>query len=366
MIEVLYFIEYLKQSPLFIQLTWFASYTLLIIILLLVIYLKYLRSHLRTNERIHAVYQKKYESYLITYLYAETDEEISLEQQIIIDKLKKNISDPFKRSIIVSTLLKLSNEISGEMSGSIQKLYFQTGLVKYSFSKLENKKWDIVVKGIQELTQFHIKEAYNKIIIYVNHPKREVRKEMQLFMVNLFYFEGLNFLNNLKTPLSEWDQIQILEVLQKLDDQQISDIRPWLKSSNDFVVLFALKLAKIYNQFEVKEELLALLQHKNIKIRIDLIDVLSHLNVLESKKYLKDNFNNLSLEEQFEIFKMIENSYDNDDESFILEHLFHENFEIKLSALKTLKALNADQFNLYKNKSSDPAFLKIVKFIENN
>ena len=212
-----HFIEYFKQSPLIIQFVWAVSCCFFVIIILLIIYLKYLRSHLRENEKIEAKYQKEYESDLITYLYAGNEEEdISPEQQLIVNKLKKSVTDPFKREILVSTLFKLRNEISGEMAESIEKLYFQTGLISYALAKLRSKKWDVVAKGIRELTQFHVKEVHNEVMTNINHPRREVRKEMQLYLVNLFYFKGLDFLNALETPLSEWDQIQLLEVLAKI------------------------------------------------------------------------------------------------------------------------------------------------------
>lgn len=362
-----YFIEYFKQSPPIIQLAWGISGILFVIIIALIIYLKYLRNRLRINEKIEIRYQKEYEAHLISYLYAGNEgEEISAEQQPIASQLKKYAADPFKRKIIVSTLLKLRNEISGEMAESIQKLYYQTGLISYALSKLKNKKWDRIAKGIRELAQFHVKEVHDKVIIHINHPKREVRKEVQLYLVNLFHFEGLDFLNVLQTPLSEWDQIQLLEVLKRFDDQQIPDIKPWLKSSNDSVVVFALKLAKIYNQFEAKEELIDLLEHKNQRIRVDAIDVLSHMSVIEAKEVLKTNFSDRSQEEQVAFFQMMENVYDNNDEPFLLENIHHENFEIKMSALKILKILNIDQFSIFKLISSEPKLAKKIKRLETN
>jgi hypothetical protein len=367
MTENQYLIDYFKQSPTIIQSTWIMSGLFFLIIIPLIIYLKYLRNYLRENETIVEKYQQKYEQYLINYLYSGNEEEdISSEQQLIIDKLKNYIKDPFKRKIVLSTLLKLKNEISGEVAESIQKLYFQTGLVDYTLPKLKSKKWYTVAKGIRELRQFQVKEAHDEVINYINHPKREVRKEMQLYMVNLFYFEGLNFLNVLETPLSEWDQIQLLEVLQRFDNQKIPNIKSWLKSSNDSVVIFALKLAKIYNQFDTKEELIDLLEHKNKDIRIEVIYVLSHLIALEAKEILKNNFDERTLEEQTAFFKMLENLYENSDEPFVQQYIHHKNFEIKLSALKILKIINIDTFNIIKLESSEPEFLKIVNFIDKN
>jgi hypothetical protein len=362
-----YLIEYFKLTPPIIQFTWILSGIFLVIIIPLIIYLKYLRSHLRENEKVVVKYQQEYEEYLVTYLYSgNEDEEISSEQLVIINKLKKCIIEPFKRKIIISTLLKLKNEISGEVAESIQKLYFQTGLINYTLPKLRSKKWYILAKGIRELRQFQIKEAHDEVANYINHPRREVRKEMQLYMVNLFYFEGLNFLNVLETSLSEWDHIQLLEVLQRFDNQKIPNIIPWLKSSNDSVVIFTLKLAKIYNQFEAKDELINMLQHKNKDIRIEVIYVLSHLIVLEAKEVLKHNFDERSLDEQIAFFKMMEDLYEKSDEPFLLEYINHENFEIKLSALKILKLINIDTFNIIKSESLEPEFLKIVNFIETN
>lgn len=367
MTEIQYVIEYFKQYPPLIQLVWVISGVFLIIIIILISYLKLLRSHLRKNEKIVTKYEKEYELNLITYLYSGNEgEDISSEEQSIINKLKNCATNKFKRKIIVSILLKLKNEISGEMAESIQKLYFEAGLIEYTLVKLKSRKWHIIASGIRELTQFEVKEVHGEIAKYINHPKKEVRKEVQLYLVNLFRFKGLGFLNNLTTPLSEWDQIQLLEELQRFENQEIPDITPWLQSQNESVVFFALKLAKIYNQFEVKDVLVDLLSHKSKNVRVQVISILGHLQVLESKEVLKSNFNGYSQEEQIAFFEMLENIFDSNDESFLWEHIYNKNFEIKLSALKILKILNIDKFRTIEVPPADPGYAKIVKFVENN
>lgn len=362
-----YLIDYFENAPTIIQVVWISICVFLAFIVILTIYLKFLRNKLRKNEMIAAEYQKEYEADLITYLYAgNEEEEISAEQQLTIDKLRDSASDAFKRRIIVSTLLRLRNEISGEMADAIQKLYFQSGLISYALKRLKSKRWYVVAKGIRELTQLHIKDVQDKIVLLVNHPKREIRKEVQLYLVTLFHFEGLKFLDVLETQLSEWDQIQLLEVLQRFDEQEIPDIKPWLKSTNNSVVTFALKLAKIYNQFEVKDEVIGLLTHPKKTIRVDAIHVLSHLQVAEAKDILKNNFDILGREEQLEFFKLLENMYEASDESFLMEHITHENFEIKLSALKILKTLALEKFKNLKDFSTDDDYVEIYEFLEYN
>jgi HEAT repeat protein len=360
-------INYFNEEPIIIQLVWMLSCLLFVAIIVLIIYIKFLRKHLRDNEKIVTKYSEKNEILLITYLYAENEEGgVSSEQQDVINKLKRGIANKFKREIIVSTLLKLRNEISGEMAEAIQDLYSQITLKKFALAKLKNEKWDVIAEGIRELTLFQVKDAHDEVVKHVSHPKKEVRKEVQLYLVSLFNFDGLIFLNDLKTPLSEWDQIQFLGELQKIENQQIPDISLWLKSTNDYVAIFALKLAKIYNQFEMKDVLIEMLSHKSEKVRSELFSVLSNLYIVEAKDILKSNFSERDKDEQLAFFKLLDNLADNNDEDFIAEHIHHENFEIKLSALKILKNLNIDKFRSFDLIPPESEFVKIIIFVENN
>lgn len=350
-----FLIDYFKNAPAIIELSWIMSVGLLITIITLVIYLKYIRSKLRYKERIIATYEKKYESDLIEYLYSGNDQEVSPEQQQIIDYLKKSAPSGLKRKIIIRTLLKLRNEISGEISDSIQKLYYQLDFISQATSKLKHKKWDVIARAIKELTQFEIKEAHNNVIAHINHPKREVRREVQMYLVKLFGFNGLEFLNVLKIPLSEWDQIQILEILQKSENQNLPDISLWLKSSNDSVISFALKLSKIYNQFEAKDEIIQLFEHSNKEIRIQAITIVSNLEIYEAIEILKSTINERSLDEQIAFFAMGEKMFTPLEIPLIIDHLDHENFDIRISAQKALKTIGL----------SDPHTIKIDR-IQNN
>lgn len=362
-----YFIDYFNESPFIIQVVWTVIFLFIILIIFLTLYFRNLRKSLRIKERIIAVYEKKYESYLLNYLYAESEENVNSQQQkVVIDHLKKSTKNPFIRKILISLLVKLKNEISGEIALSIEKLYFQADLTQYALARLKHKKWYVIAKGIRELKNFHVKEAYGAVMLHINHPRREVRKEMQLYMVNLFYFEGLSFLDLLEMQLSEWDQIQLLGALQRLENQDIPNIKSWLKSSNDSVILFALKLAEIYNVIETKEEIINLLNHTNKYIRLEAIQVSSNFYIPEAKEILKINIENRSIDEKIAIFKMFENLYDFKDESFLIEHATNEIFEIKVSVLKILKKLNNNFFIQLKLETTDAQFLRIINFIENN
>lgn len=339
-------VEYFKYSPKIIQVLWTLSAVFALAIIGFSIYLNHIRILLRNKERIKAVYQKKYESTLIEFLHSGNGiDEVSDKQQTFIDKLSFCAKNKLKRKIIISILLKLKAEISGEIADDIQKLYCQTGLVNYATSKLKSNRWEVIAKGIRELAQFEIKDALDGVMNHLDHPKKEVRKEIQMYLVKLFRFDGLEFLNILTNQLSEWDQIQLLEILQKFENQQIPDITKWLESPNNSVVSFSLKLAKIYNQYEAREYIISLLYHPVQEIRLDSINVLTHFGDVEAFSILKNEFNQRNIEEQIAIFKMMEDINETSDIPFLSEHINNTNFEIRSSATRILNELNNNGAN---------------------
>jgi len=359
--------NYFQQLPIELKLVWVLSAVLTVLAIIFTVYLKFLRNTLREKDVLSVKYQHKYESELLSYLFEESDEgELSNSQNEFIKTIQSKCDNKFKRKIIVETLLKLKNEVSGEIEIAIQNLYLKSNLKEHAYQQLKSKNWCIVANGIKELAQFKVKEAYPEVKKLIKYPKKEVRKEVELYLVSLFHFEGLDFLNNLKINLSEWDQIELLEELKNFDNQEIPDITLWLNSKNDSVVSFSLKLAKIYNKYETVETLLELLNHKNQKIRIQVIDVLTHLQVLDAKEILKNNFKKSSEEEQIAIFKMLENIYEPNDEAFIVENSTHKNFEIQYLALKILKSINEKTFNKLASESNYYNNNVVLKFVQNN
>lgn len=358
-------LEYFNQLPTLLKIVWIGSVVLFILILFFLFYLYYLRTYLRSKELISKNLFTQYENDLITYLYlGENTSQINSEQQTIIDKMKVSIQNTFKRTILISVLSKLKSDISGEMALAINQLFIKTGLLNYALKKLESKKWDQIALGIKELTQFEITNVYNEISKFQNYPKQEVRNQVQLYYVSLFHFKGLEFLDNLKTPISEWNQIQLLEILQKFDDQEITDISPWLKSENDSVVLFALKLAKIYNQFQVIEILLQLLNHKNKEIRVSVIEILGYFQVKEAKEIVKSNFSDRSSEEKITFFKILQDIVTADDEAFIIENTLNPNFQIRFLAFQLLKKNHIKKLHELKQKATEFDNSRIFNFLE--
>lgn len=285
-----------KEAPFLIQIALVIVVIMIITIIVLIISLKSIRSLLNIKDAEIRKHKSEYEALIIEFLYSgDEKQEISDKQRSIINEIKDDIQSVSKRKSVITILSNLMNEVSGEMSESITYLYREIGLMEYAYTRLESKRWHIVAKAIVELRRFRILEAQDKILDFIDSPNLQIRQEAQLYQVQLFKFEGLSFLDTLETPLSEWQQLLLLEALLSIKHQDISDIEPWLRSSNPSVVLFALKLAKIYNQFEKKDIIVELLSHPNERVKLYTGKVLYVLFGYEAEDLI--NMGNKSLNE---------------------------------------------------------------------
>lgn len=353
------------RFPLIESVIWAIVVILVVIVIILVVYLKILRSNIRIIESKNIKYRKTAEEYLIQFLYSE-DEAILLsnQQKKIIKKFKKAVFSKRKRKIISDTFFILSQEISGNMILTMHKLYEEIGLLKYTTKKLKSKKWNIVAIGIRDARRFNIEKLKDSIVKFINHPREEVRREAHLYFLELFGYEGLSFLDDLKVPLSEWDQIQLLGEIQKIENHLIVDVSKWLTSENDYVIIFILNIVKMFNRLETKEILLTLLHHKNVNVRLKAIDTLTHFEVLEAKYILKSKFSELSLAEKIASFDLFEKVCDLEDNTFIINFTTNDNFEIKNKALSILKKIDKPLYDKLEKESEDEDYNRIINFLE--
>lgn len=291
-------LDSLYAAPLLVQISVAMVIVMLLSILTLIIVLKSIRSLLNIKDYQISKYKKEYEGLLIDYLYSgNEDTTLSARQESIIRRIAADIKFIPRRKSIITMLSSIMDEISGEMAESVKILYRKTGLVNFALLRLKDKRWHIVAKAISELRRFEVYEAQEIIAEFLNHPNEEVRKETQLYLVHLFRFNGLSFLDDLKEPLSEWQQFLLIETLMNFEIETISNLEPWLTSSNISVVMFALKLTKIFNQFEMKDSLIELLKHQEKDVREYAIKVLNRLFGYEADQLLRLNSRELELEE---------------------------------------------------------------------
>ncbi len=205
-------------------------------------------------------------------------------------EIRELLKNDFNRKILVEVLLDLRKDVSGDTQTRLFALYQDLGLEKDAFKKLKSWHWEVVSKGILELTQMQVETAYSFITKFINHKTATIRKQAEIATVTLKP-EGINyFLDTTRYKISEWQQLKLLDVIRNQEGFEPPRFRMWLTSKNKHVVLFSLRLIKYYNQNDANASLIELLKHKENQIKQEAISCIKEFYVTEAIPTLKSIF----------------------------------------------------------------------------
>ena len=226
------------------------------------------------------------------FLFYEDD--VSLQEKYNYVQLKLEIREllknDFNRRVLVEILLDLQRDIAGDARNRLFKLYKDLGLHLDAFEKLKSRRWEVISKGILELTHLQVEESYGFIKKFINHRRGVIRKQAQMATVSLKHEGIIYFLDTCKYRISEWQQLKLLDVIRNLEDFQPPRFKAWLTAKNKDVVLFSLRLIKYYKQNDANSSLIELVKHKNDQIKIEAINCIKDFAVFEALNTLKAVF----------------------------------------------------------------------------
>ena len=258
-------------------------------------------------------------------------------------EIRQLIKDDFNREILSEVLLDLRKDVSGDTQKRLFKLYQDLDLHTDAFAKLKSVRWEVVSTAIKDLTQMQVVEAYVLITKFINDKRATIRKQAEIAVVTLKY-EGLSyFLDTTKHKISEWQQLKLLEVIRNREDYQPARFKAWLTSNNSFVVLFALRLIKFYNQNDANTSLIELIKHKNNQIKQEAIGCIKEFHVVEALETLKIVFWKSSTDIKISILDTIGSLGTKTDIEFLqLIEKKESNFYVKSKALSSINAIDPE------------------------
>ncbi len=250
-------------------------------------------------------------------------------------RAKKLMHNKHSRKFVTGEILSAKKNMTGTASDNLKQLYQQLGLDKYALKSLKSRLWHIKAKAIQELTVMEMSEYVNQLYAFTNDQVELVRMEAQTAIVQFNGFEGLRFLDIITYPISDWQQIKLLQQLAHVPPVNIS-IDGWLRSENNSVVVFALKLARNYHRFELHDDILLCLDHADQNVRLEVINYLCEIYTDDTtdeliSRFLKEDFKN-----QLAMIKAMQNIGSEKDILFLLSLLDNESHEMKLTAARAL------------------------------
>jgi len=301
-----------------------------------------------SNKALKVASQKKILAPIISnFLFYETDatKDENYEYINLKIEIRELLKIPFNRQVLTEILLDLQKDLSGDSRNRIFKLYQDLELHLDAFKKLRSWRWELVSKGILELTQMRVLAAYGFIRKFINDKRGVVRKQAQIATVTLKH-EGISyFLDTTRYGISEWQQLKLLDVLRNFEDFTPPRFKAWLTSGNRDVVLFALRLIKHYNQNDANKALIELLKHKNNQIKSEAIQCIKDFGVFEALNMLKTVFRKCSVDIKLQILDTISSLGKVEDIEFLESIVKKEsNFLVKSKAISAINVIEPDTY----------------------
>lgn len=276
------------------------------------------------------------------FLFYEEDADKTQKSNYIALKIEIRdlLREDFNRKILVQILLDLRKDVSGDTQKQLFKLYRDLGLEKDAFKKLESWRWELVSKGILELTMMQVEEAYSFIVKFINDRRGTIRKQAEIATVTL-KSDGISyFLDTTKYKISEWQQLKLLDVLRNNNDFEPPRFKAWLTSTNTHVVLFALRLIKYYNQNDASASLIELVKHKDRQVKQQAIDCIKEFHITEALPTLKGVFPKCTVDTKLGILGAIAELGDTSEIEFLQAVAQHEgNFSVKSKAVGAINTI---------------------------
>ncbi|SFD46892.1 hypothetical protein [Flavobacterium phragmitis] len=150
----------------------------------------------------------------------------------------------FFREVLTESLINLHKNYEGIYAEKLEQFYKESGLIKDSFKKLKSLKWEVKCKGITELAEFNIKEAFDKIILYSKGRNKTLKITAINACIKLGGTRGIVHLVEHPDPIDDWTQLNIIGAFKKHDIGDTKGIELLLESQNTTVVTLGLKLIK--------------------------------------------------------------------------------------------------------------------------
>ncbi|MGJ7031741.1 hypothetical protein [Niabella hirudinis] len=266
-------------------------------------------------------------------------------------KFRKHLKQRDKRQFALNCLIELRKSVAGTVGDKVAALYLELGFKEDSVRKLNSPVWHEKVKGINELSVMKQEDMNTRIFKLTNNRNKYIRREAQTAMFNFYGFGGLRFLNVLTHSLSDWQQLNLIEQLRPLNPEPIPGLDGWLQSDNDTVVIFALKLAEIYQCFEVHDEVVTCLAHEEEAVRGQAAKTLKEIAEDATAAILCGRYTSETIRNKIVILNSLVTIAGDAQLSFLVNELEAANDFLKLGAARVIASCCTGGWRLLEEKA---------------
>ncbi|WP_242410266.1 hypothetical protein [Flavobacterium sp. Root901] len=150
----------------------------------------------------------------------------------------------FFREVLTETLINLHKNYEGAYAQKLEEFYQQAGLMDKSLKKLKNLKWEIKCKGISELAEMNVTEAFEGILNVSKSRNKTLKITALNACIKLAGVKGITHLSSHPFPIDEWTQVNIIHAFKKHDIGDTKGVELLLHSQNTTIVSLGLKIIK--------------------------------------------------------------------------------------------------------------------------
>lgn len=268
------------------------------------------------------------------------------------------------RSLFLERLVESEKNFSGVAHVEIRNLFVKYQLHLEALKRLNQRKSYMIIGGIQELTAMEAREFLPEIERFLHYKYANVYHEAQYAMVALKGFEGFSFLKSFSKPISDWQQLRLLNSIANIPDTGTEQVMEWLDSQNITVVVFTLKLIRKFQLFTFYDRVKECLDHKEVKVRVQAVRTLQTLEGFSTLDDLIESYDSQPQEIQLEIVKVLKAAKDSRFVEFFKTQLSnHTLASIRIIAAEALIALGLKDYlsELIGNQETSEELILIVK-----
>lgn len=249
------------------------------------------------------------------------------------------------RVLFLEILVDSGRKFSGAAKKAIDGLFFDFKLEDEAWRRLRQRKAYLVAGGIQELAEMNIEAAIPEIKAKLKDDRALVYQEAQYAMVTFLGYEGLEFLTHFDKPLSDWQQLRLLSSIHHIPELSDVQVYTWLKSTNDSVVIFTLRLIRKFRLMAFYPAIYALLDHVATSVRVQAIRTMQAIENSATIGQFITCFDQQPIEVKLEILKSMKVARSKESEDFLKKQLLdHPETSIKISAAEVLVVLGEEQY----------------------
>ena len=264
-----------------------------------------------------------------------------------INKFKKRF--PYHkhwfRKLLLSSIIDLSLNLKGDLIYQVREIYMAFGLHKISLKLIKSSFWYTKCKGIYHFQALNFVHGQKYIKPYISSKNEVLRSNA--FIAHLYLTtEPFDFLVDYSFPLSSVNEYKVIDVFYMKKEPIPKNIDKWLDANNESVVILGLKVMVFYNYTGAAEKIISLINHKNYRIREEVILSIRELFIIDAEELLQQRFDQEDKLLKIELLKSLAVIGSESSVSFITKILIRKSLEkeIKMELLKCLKSIDSEYY----------------------